>query len=86
MEQTKWTLHEAKNRFSALVNEAQHGQPQLVTKHGIPAVVVISVENFQEYESASRKQQPGFGKYLLSIPQSDDETERMEPELRDLEL
>ena len=86
MEQIKWTLHDAKNRFSSLVSEAQHGQPQLVTKHGIPAVVVISVKNYQDYISSARRQQPNFGDYLLSIPQSDTEIERMDLKLRDLDL
>ena len=86
MEQIHWTLHDAKNRFSALVNDAQHGQPQLVTKHGTPAVVVISVKAYQDYLSISRRQQPSFGDYLLAIPQSDTEIERMDPQLRDLDL
>ncbi len=86
MEQTKWTLHDAKNRFSALVSEAQQGQPQLVTKHGIPAVVVISMKNYQDYISTSRRQQPNFADYLLSIPQSDTEIERINAPLRDLDL
>ncbi len=86
MEQTKWTLHEAKNRFSAVVNAAERGQTQLVTKHGVLAVAVISVEEYQAYVSATRKEQPGFGEYLLSIPQSDIELERMEPDLRELEI
>ncbi len=85
MEQTKWTLQDAKNRFSAVVKAAQHGQPQLVTKHGVSAVVVVSVEEYQAYISAMRKKQPSFGEYLLSIPQSDIELERMEPDLRELE-
>ena len=86
MEQAQWTLHDAKNRFSALVNEAQHGQPQLVTKHGVPAAVVVSFESYQAFISVLRSQQPSFGEYLLSIPQSDIEIERMEPRLRDLEI
>jgi prevent-host-death family protein len=84
MEQARWTLHDAKNRFSAVVNAAQHGQPQLVTKHGAPAVVVVSIEEYQAYLSIARKQQPSFDEYLLSIPRSDIEFERMEPCLRDL--
>ena len=85
MEQTKWTLHEAKNRFSAVVNAAQRGQPQLVTKHGVLAAVVVSVEEYQAYVSAMRKKQPSFSEYLLAIPQTDIEFERMEPDLRELE-
>ena len=85
MKQTKWTLHDAKNRFSAVVKAAQHGQPQLVTKHGVSAAVVISVEEYQAFVSSTHREQPSFGEYLLSIPQDDIEFERMEPELRELE-
>ncbi len=86
MEQAKWTLHDAKNRFSAVVNAAQSGQPQLVTKRGVLTAVVISVEEYQAYHSAKQKQLPDFGEYLLSIPQSDIEFERMDPDLRDIEI
>ncbi len=86
MEQVQWSLHDAKNRFSALVNKAQLGQPQFVTKHGVPAAVVVSVESYKVFLSVSRKQQPSFGEYLLSIPQSDVELERMELRLRDLDI
>ncbi len=47
-----WPLHDAKNRFSALVEAAQRGQPQLVTKRGAPAVVVVAAEEFERLESA----------------------------------
>ena len=47
--------------------------------------VVVSVEEYQAYVSATRKEQPGFSEYLLSIPRSDIELERMKPDLRELE-
>lgn len=84
MEQTKWTLHDAKNRFSAVVKAAQDGKPQLVTKHGVSAAVVVSVKEYQAFVSATHREQPSFGEYLLSIPQDDIEFERMEPDLREL--
>ena len=85
MEQTKWTLHDAKNRFSAVVKAAQDGKPQLVTKHGVSAAVVVSAKEYQAFVSATHIEQPSFGEYLLSIPQDDIEFERMEPDLRELE-
>ena len=36
-----WTLQDAKNRFSAVVDAAMAGQPQQVTRRGKPAVVVL---------------------------------------------
>jgi len=42
-----WQLQEAKSRFSELVETVISNGPQTVTKHGKPAVVVISVEEYQ---------------------------------------
>lgn len=46
-----WQLQDAKNRFSEVVDEALHHGPQLVTRHGKEAVVVLSV---QEYRKLNR--------------------------------
>ena len=43
-----WQLQEAKNRFSHLVDRAQHEGPQFVTKHGKESVVVLSVEDYKK--------------------------------------
>jgi antitoxin Phd len=43
-----WQLQEAKNKFSNLVDKAQHEGPQIVTKHGKESVVVLSVEDYQK--------------------------------------
>ncbi|MBW3630380.1 MAG: type II toxin-antitoxin system prevent-host-death family antitoxin, partial [Gemmatimonadetes bacterium] len=40
-----WKLEDAKNRFSEVVREAAR-EPQLVTKNGRDAVVVMSVEAY----------------------------------------
>lgn len=47
MENT-WQLQEAKNKFSELVEKAQHEGPQFVTKHGKESVVVLSVEEYKK--------------------------------------
>ena len=41
-----WQLQDAKNRFSEVVDEAQSG-PQLITRRGKSAAVVVSVEYFE---------------------------------------
>lgn len=48
---TAWTLQEAKNRFSAVVEAALRGPAQWVTRRGKPAVVVLSVEEYQRLYS-----------------------------------
>jgi hypothetical protein len=40
MAHRNWSIQDAKNRFSEVVEAAQC-RPQLVTKHGKPAVVVV---------------------------------------------
>jgi prevent-host-death family protein len=44
---TTWKLEDAKNRFSELVRRALAHEPQLVTRHGRDAVVVLSVEDYE---------------------------------------
>jgi len=43
-----WQLQEAKNKFSSLVDRAKNSGPQVVTKHGEEAVVVISAAEYKE--------------------------------------
>lgn len=43
-----WQLQDAKNKFSKLVDNAQHNGPQIVTKHGKDAVVVLSIDEYQK--------------------------------------
>ena len=50
-----WALQDAKNRFSAVTETAAKGQPQVVTRHGHPLVVVISYETYREKISPDTK-------------------------------
>jgi antitoxin Phd len=43
-----WQLQEAKSKFSQLVEKALHQGPQIVTKHGNNAVVVMAFEEYQK--------------------------------------
>ncbi|WP_249142464.1 type II toxin-antitoxin system prevent-host-death family antitoxin [Bradyrhizobium sp. AUGA SZCCT0160] len=45
MAQRSWSVQDAKNRFSEVV-EAARRVPQTVTKHGKPAVVVVDVVEY----------------------------------------
>ena len=42
-----WQLQEAKSKFSQVVDKAIRQEPQIVTRHGIDSVVVISYREFQ---------------------------------------
>jgi len=73
-----WSLQDAKNSFSAVVDAAVKGKPQTVTKRGKPAVVVLSVEDYERLHQLHAADAPSFVDHLLAIPQ-DDGTPEHEP-------
>lgn len=44
---TRWTLQTAKNRFSEVVERARKEGPQLITRRGADAVIVLSVDDYR---------------------------------------
>jgi len=42
----KWQLQEAKGNLSRLIKQAANGEAQVVTVHGKPTVVVVSMEEY----------------------------------------
>ncbi|MFT4927559.1 MAG: antitoxin Phd [Phenylobacterium sp.] len=46
----QWQLQDAKNRFSEVVDNAMQQGPQMVTKRGKEAVVVISIEEYRKMQ------------------------------------
>ena len=42
-----WALQDAKNRLSAVVEEARAIGPQTITRHGKEVAVVVSIEDFR---------------------------------------
>lgn len=43
----RWQLQDAKNRLSEVVDEAARGEPQVITRRGHDAAVVVSAEEFR---------------------------------------
>ena len=82
MAQRNWSVQDAKNRFSEVV-EAARRTPQTVTKHGKPAVVVMDVMEYERLQRLERAQAPSFADVLLTMPQDDDEFTRSKVEMRD---
>ncbi len=76
MSQIEWSLQDAKNRFSAVVDAAIKGAPQKVTRRGKPAVMVISVEEYERLHQLERAAAPTFADLLLAMPRDDSEFER----------
>lgn len=59
-----WQIQVAKQQFSRLVRAAEAGDPQIVSRHGEPVVVVIDVASY-------RSSRPGFiplKDFLLGAP------------------
>ena len=71
-----WSLQDAKNRFSAVVDAALAGRPQRVTRRGKPAVVVLRVDDYEHLRRLQHANAPTFGDLLLAIPQDGGEFER----------
>lgn len=64
-----WTLQDAKNKFSALVEAAQRGEPQHVTKRGVDAVVVLSAEEYERLVGVDGSPGKTFKQHLLDFPE-----------------
>ena len=84
---TDWPLHDAKNRFSALVDAALSGLPQRVTRRGKPAVVVLAVDEYERLRQLEKTNAPTFIEHLLAIPKGgpDDLFDRAPMKPRDVE-
>ena len=70
---SEWSLQDVKNRFSAVVNAALDGAPQMVTRRGKPAVVVLAVEDYERLCRVEKASAPTFIEHLLAIPKGSDD-------------
>ncbi|MBC8792132.1 MAG: type II toxin-antitoxin system Phd/YefM family antitoxin [Tagaea sp. CACIAM 22H2] len=75
-------IRDAKAKFSALIDAAEHGKPTTITRHGRPAAVVVPVEDARRLYPKSR---PSFADLLLSFP-GGVEFERDHTPLREVDL
>jgi len=77
-----WSVQDAKNRFSEVV-EAARRQPQTVTKHGKPAVVVVAADEYERLRELQHLKAPSFAEMLLDMPTGGEQFERLEGRMRD---
>jgi prevent-host-death family protein len=63
----KLQLRDAKTTLSAVVDAAENGEPTTITKHGRPAAVVVSYEEWTRLKSKV----PSFADLLLAVPPLD---------------
>lgn len=85
----QWTLQDAKNKFSEVVNAACAGTPQVVTKRGQPAVVVLSTDSYNHLLKQGTKGSASFKDLLLAMPQSEEmemDSSRSELKLREVDF
>ena len=71
MQTQQWSLQDAKNKLSAVVDAAQQGEAQIVTRRGVPSAVVISVEAFDKLQQQEELSASHFIEHLLSGPRAD---------------
>lgn len=69
MIENHWQLQEAKNKFSSLVEKAQQNGPQVVTKHGKDAVVIIAIDEYKKLI----KPKKNLVKFFQSSPLANEE-------------
>jgi antitoxin Phd len=62
-----WQLQAAKQHFSEVVERARHDGPQVVTKHGKEAVVVVSAEDYRRLRGGG----PSLVEFVRSGPDFD---------------
>jgi antitoxin Phd len=82
MAQRSWSVRDAKNRFSQVI-EAARRRPQTVTKHGKPTVVVLNAREYERLSRLDRARAPSLPELLLAIPQDDGEFGRLKVAPRD---
>jgi prevent-host-death family protein len=82
MDDPRWSVQDAKNRFSEVV-EAAREKPQTVTKHGKRAVVVVAADEYDRLKKLEKRNAPSFKEHLLNMPKDDGRFERMKVKFRD---
>ena len=78
-----WTLQDAKNKFSAVVQAALAGEPQRVTRRGKPAVVIIDVDEYERLHYLERATAPTLPELLIAIPGKGDRFDRLDLHARE---
>jgi len=66
---TTWTVQDAKNQFSAVIEHALHDGPQTITRRGRETAVLVSVATFREMSGA----QGDLVNFLRQSPLADTE-------------
>ena len=60
MQTKQWSLQDAKNKFSAVVDAAKQGKAQVITRRGVPSAVVLSMEEFEKFQRYEAEKAPYY--------------------------
>lgn len=82
MSDPTWSVQDAKNRFSAVI-EAARREPQTVTRHGKAAAVVLSADEYERLRRLERLTAPSFTEHLLAMPAGGEDFDRLEGRMRE---
>jgi prevent-host-death family protein len=74
-----WTLQDAKNKFSTVVDAALAGIPQEVTRRGKSAVVVLSTSEYRSLLADAQRSRGSFVDHLLTFPTEKIERAQVKP-------
>ncbi len=66
MKQQTWQLQDAKNKFSQVVEQALQQGPQIITRHGVETVIVLSYQEYRRLLLTQTKLSDFFGKSPLA--------------------
>ena len=74
-------LRDAKATLSAVVDQAQLGEPSIITRHGRPEAVILSFEEWQRLS-----QVPSFGRLLMEAQLEPEDVPERHRSLRENDL
>jgi len=60
----QWQLQEAKKHFSEVIEKAIHEGPQVITRRGVETVMIVSVQEYQNFTAP----QTGLVEFFRSSP------------------
>ncbi|MFN8493443.1 MAG: type II toxin-antitoxin system Phd/YefM family antitoxin [Caldilineaceae bacterium] len=63
-----WQLQTAKNKFSQVVAEALQGGPQIITRHGVEVVVLLSYQDYKKLVGASNQAKKKLSQFFRESP------------------
>jgi antitoxin Phd len=75
----QWQVHDAKARFSELLDETIKKGPQVVTRRGVETAVLVPIEEWNRLQRAAR---PGLKALLLTPGARFDEVKAVRRSLR----